>query len=482
MLRNKYITLKKAIYIAVICYTLILLFIVATSYICIKKLDQKVYLWIQLENIDRQILEVRRYEKNYLLYHNKQDLIYAMDYIEKLELELEKNSKFIKNLDTKNKIDELKKTINNYKTILENFIEQEKISTAQAKKIRKEGHKIVVIFNEIRNKIIQKLDDEIKKYSLVPILIIFIVLLIAPIGAYILAIWIIKPIEHLAYYAYQITKDQANCIPEYEKWFIKYKEYEQLRKAINQMINSLNNKQQELIQAEKMAAIGTTISGIAHEINNPLNNIFLTAEIIIDSFEELNQEEIQEMLQDIYKEAERAREIVAHLLEFARNKRESNLENIDLRKLVKETLKLVANEIALKGIKEKIILPEEEVFVKGNFNQLQQVLINIITNAIQAMNKGGKLEIRVKKKDYQAVIEISDTGPGIPEDIRKKIFDPFFTTKEKGTGLGLSVSYSIIQKHKGQIEVESEEGKGTIFRILLPVYRKQGRGNVDGNR
>ncbi len=457
---------------AIVCYTLILLAVVVTSYVCIKKIDQKVYFWIQFDNIDRQILEVRRYEKTYLLYHNKEDLLYAMDYIEKLETELQLDEKLISKLDIRKEFNHLYRLIVEYKQILASLINEKNIDPITAKRIRKKGHEITSYFSTIRDNVIKNLNKDIKFYSIIPIVIFFAVLFIVPMGAYVFARWIIDPIEYLAYYAHEISEGHLDHIPKYRQFFFRYKEYDQLIDAINEMLDALNAKQKELLQATKMAAIGTTISGIAHEINNPLNNIFLTIEVIIDSFDDLSKEELFEMLQDIYQEGERAREIVAHLLEFARSKKDIKFEPVDLAKLVKDSYKIVANQIRTKGIEGKLTLPEEGIKIKGNFNQLQQVLVNIMVNAIQAMDQGGKLEVKAYHDDQHAYIEISDTGPGIPEEIRERIFEPFFTTKEGGTGLGLSVSYSIIRKHRGQIEVESEPGKGTTFRIILPLWKE----------
>jgi len=464
--------IKNIIYVAVSIYTLILLAITLINYICIHKIDQKVYFWIQFENIDREILEVRRYEKTYLLYHNKEDLIYALNYVEKLETELQIDERLISKLNIRKEFSNLYNLIIEYKTTLEKMLESNgKIDPKLAKEIRDKGHKITIFFGKIRENITKKINKDIKIYSIIPLIIFMGVLLIVPATAYIFARWIIDPIEHLAYYAHEISEGHLNHIPRYRKLFFRYKEYDQLIDAINEMLDALNAKQKELIQATKMAAIGTTISGIAHEINNPLNNIFLTIEVIMESFDELSKEELLEMLYDIYHEGERAREIVAHLLEFARDKKDIPFEKLSLNKLAKDSYKIVANQARTKGIETKVELSKDDITIKGNFNQLQQVLINILVNAIQAMEKGGKLGIRTYQEGDWAVVEISDTGPGIPQEIQNKIFEPFFTTKEGGTGLGLSVSYSIIKKHQGDIEVESKPGKGSIFRIKLPLHK-----------
>ncbi len=464
--------LKNVIYISIFFYTLILLIIVLVSFACIQKIDSKVFVWIQFDNIDRQILEVRRYEKTYLLYHNKQDLLYALDYVEKLEIQLPMNEPtIIKKLNIKKELQTLLKLLREYKKLLLKLMEKKYIDQQSAYKIRQKGHKITEFFSNIRKNVIRKLNRDIKLYSSIPIVIFFLAFLIVPIAAYILARWMIDPIEYLANNAKKVSKGDLTHIPLYKRYVIRYREYEELTNAINEMLKALNEKQKELLQVEKMAAIGTVISGIAHEINNPLNNMFLTIDVIKEHFDDLTKEEVFEMLQDIYREGDRAREIVMHLLEFARSKKDVHIEPLDIVKLIKDSYKIISNQLRTQNIKSSLELPKNPVKVLGNFNQLQQVLVNIMVNAIQSMTNGGKLGIKAYVENKNVVIEISDTGSGIPDKIKEKIFEPFFTTKEKGTGLGLSVSYNIIKRHKGEIKVESKLGKGTTFKIFLPIYQ-----------
>ena len=473
-------TLKNVIGIAVAFYTIALLVVIMTSYLCIKKIDNKLYLWTELDSIERQILEARRYEKTYFLYHNKEDLLHVIDYITKIEKTIKsinlghdyRKNRIYKKLGINKELTQLHYLIKEYKKLVEQLINKEKIDPNIAKKVREKGHEITELFSNIRKKITEKLDSEINLYSSIPIFIFLIAIIIVPVAAYLVAKWIIDPIEYLAVNIKKISEGKLKYIPPYKRYLLRHKEYEELIKNINEMLHTLNAKQKELLQATKMAAIGTAISGIAHEINNPLNNIFLTVEVIIDNFDDLDKEEILEMLQDIYHEGERAREIVLHLLEFARSKRDMSTEEIDLTALIKSAYRLLSNELNTKGIETKLDIPDTPIKILGNFNQLEQVLINIIVNASQAMQGGGKLSIKAYEQGEKAIIEIADTGPGIPKEIKDKIFEPFFTTKEKGTGLGLSVSYSIIKKHHGDIKVESEVGKGTIFKIILPIAKR----------
>ncbi|MGC9022401.1 MAG: sensor histidine kinase, partial [Dissulfurimicrobium sp.] len=178
------------------------------------------------------------------------------------------------------------------------------------------------------------------------------------------------------------------------------------------------------------------------------------------------------MIRDIIVQVDRAREIVRNLLDFSRSRRPMAWIKVDLVGLLNNTLALLKNQVKLSGIETKIDMPETSVPIMGNPGQLQQVFVNIILNALQAMKNGGVLGVKVSSLDKKgkAVVEISDTGPGIPQDVKEHMFEPFFTTKADGTGLGLSVSYGIIKEHKGEIVVKSEPGHGSVFEVKLPLW------------
>jgi PAS domain S-box-containing protein len=228
----------------------------------------------------------------------------------------------------------------------------------------------------------------------------------------------------------------------------------------------------QLLQAEKLAALGQTISGVAHELNNPLATILTWAE-------RLSQMTIDDSarrgVQAILSESERAARIVRNLLTFAR-KRHTTRAMVDLNQVVRETLALRSYEQRVTNISiiEALAAGLPQVFADPH--QIQQVLLNLVINAEQAMlsaNGRGTLIVRTwhDMERESVVLEVNDDGPGVPEEVQPKIFDPFFTTKEvgKGTGLGLTVAYAILQEHGGRITVKSRPGEGASFFVELPT-------------
>lgn len=229
---------------------------------------------------------------------------------------------------------------------------------------------------------------------------------------------------------------------------------------------------QQLLQSEKLAALGQTISGVAHELNNPLATILSWAERLAEAPAD---EKSRRGLGVILQEAERAARIVRNLLTFAR-KRQSTRMIVDVNDIIRETLALRAYDQRVHNITVKTSLAPDMPHVFADGHQVKQVLLNLMINAEQAMLAAagrGTLSVRTwHDEDRQSIVlEVNDDGPGIAEELQGKIFDPFYTTKEvgTGTGLGLSVAYAIAQEHDGRIWVSSARGRGASFFVELPV-------------
>jgi two-component system NtrC family sensor kinase len=241
---------------------------------------------------------------------------------------------------------------------------------------------------------------------------------------------------------------------------------------MDRMLKELSHRQEILVQSHKLRAVGNLTAGVAHELNNPINNISLTAHLLLEDYRDLPEEERLEMIQDLISQADRAQGIIRNLLDFARES-ESKIEPLDLGRILEETVRLAGNQIKISRAHLDVQIPPLLPRIHGDHQQLAQVFLNILLNAIDVLPaKRGRIRLSVAQEDPNFLsVRITDNGPGIPEHVLPNIFDPFFTTKTKGkgTGLGLSVSQGIIARHGGQIKVQSTAGVGTTFTIMLPV-------------
>jgi signal transduction histidine kinase len=251
-------------------------------------------------------------------------------------------------------------------------------------------------------------------------------------------------------------------------------EFTELSLAMNSMMNQLAQRQEQLIKAHKLKAVGTLTAGVAHELNNPINNIMLTAAMLQEDYSEINDTERLDMIHDLVEQADRSQKIIRNLLEFARE-REIDTHLFQLDEIIEESLQLVTNQLKLYKIKVERRFSPNLGPISGDKQQLAQVFLNLALNAIDAMPNGGSLTIETDtiREDSYLKVDFTDSGTGIADHIKPHIFDPFFTSKPqgKGTGLGLSVSLGIIRKHGGDILVDSRIDEGTTFSVLLPMAK-----------
>lgn len=270
---------------------------------------------------------------------------------------------------------------------------------------------------------------------------------------------------------YQGFAEAEMCLPYMLEKLEKIQEkLSTSNKKLKNSLKSLHQTQQQLVQSEKLASVGRLAAGVAHELNNPLGGILLFTNILLKKLENSPN---YSALQKVANEAERCRNIVQGLLDFSR---QSTIERREARlnQIVENTLNLVTDQALFQNIHiKKLYEPNLKPVLVDRF-QMQQVILNILLNAAEAMKGHGQLFLKTgnHQKGERVYLSIEDDGPGMSKVTRERIFDPFYTTKPvgEGTGLGMAIAYGIIQKHQGEIKVDSEIGRGSIFTIYLPAH------------
>jgi signal transduction histidine kinase len=256
-----------------------------------------------------------------------------------------------------------------------------------------------------------------------------------------------------------------------------------LNNELNEYIERLQTTQQQLIQAAKLSSIGELSAGVAHELNNPLSGVLIYTRLMKEKLAKntIDGEQLQNNLTKIESAIDYCTGIINGLLDFARQT-EPLLRPVTVSRAIDKALSLVEHQPKMKLLEVARDESPNLPLVVADFNQLVQVFVNLLVNAIQSIDNEGRLTIRTEAENGWVKMSISDTGCGIPEKNMDKIFTPFFTTKEdiKGVGLGLAVSHGIIEKHGGHIETQSEVGKGSTFTIFLPAHREESTKNSTG--
>jgi signal transduction histidine kinase len=340
-----------------------------------------------------------------------------------------------------------------------------------AAQLRRFGAELLVETQDLVDRQRMRLHGQLLTATRVAVAALALMLLILTWVGVFLTAQVLRPLGRFMRYTQRIADGDYSPITPARAY---RDEFSTLAMAFNQMLAELERRQEQLVQSRKMAAIGTLTAGIAHELNNPLNNIGITTESLIDGFDRYEAPQKLLMLRQIHTQVERSSATVRNLLDFTRQDT-LPLEPIPVRELVEATATLAQNELTLAGVELEVSLPELPP-LRGNARDLQQVLLNLFLNATQALPEGGRLSVRGQVQGPDEVrIDVADSGEGIAPQHLDKIFDPFFTTKEvgQGTGLGLSVSYAIVKKHGGRITVQSEPGQGAVFSLFLPSWGAQ---------
>jgi two-component system NtrC family sensor kinase len=442
-------------------------------------IQEKMELIQKFDDFRDNMLEMRRYEKNFIYFKDIESLNETIFYFFKIEDFSRDLAKDVIRVVGNDKFMEFQANLKGYKTILDENMKRVKTDKSEpnVEIIRTKGKKMVDFAKELIMTKRLRIQNALHRIMIIPLIflvsfIVFVVLILQLISK-----GILKPVSLMQQATEAAAKGTFRPIV-YES--DREDEVTHLIETFNEMAKQLETKQEQLLQSRKMASIGTFTSGIAHELNNPLNNISLTAESLMEEFTEITKEEASEMMLEILAQADRASQVVKNLLEFSRTERPLLLE-LCINDVLDRTMKLIKNQIMVTGIQLKRENSNDLPPIKGRSQDLQQAFINILLNSIQAMKDlSGENIITIRTgpgPDGYIRIDFSDTGIGInPEDM-KYIFDPFYTTKPvgRGTGLGLSLVYGIIRTHGGYVEVKSETNIGTTFSIYLPIAVNDGK-------
>jgi signal transduction histidine kinase len=243
-------------------------------------------------------------------------------------------------------------------------------------------------------------------------------------------------------------------------------------RALKRAVREIEATQAQLLHSDKLSAVGEAYAGLTHEINNPLGIILSRVRLMRSQDRDRPFDaDVARDLEVIERQGSRIAEIVRGMLAFTR-KTELRMRETDLNEVIREVTGLVQKPFAKKGITIETDLPRSLPTIWGSPVHLQQVFLNLLNNARDAMPEGGAVVVRTARAADHVVAEVQDSGTGLAGEARGRVFEPFFTTKGEGTGLGLSVSYGIIQAHAGEIAAESEPGKGAVFRVTLPIEKR----------
>lgn len=471
------LNIRQKVIVGFIASIVIIGFIGGFSYHSLRSIEVKQHFAEVANDLREIILEMRRYEKNYLLYGSPEDLKENRRYAQLGMQSLEEILPEGQNLKVAAHVTRLKEELLAYQELMQSIPESRAslargqsrnlVSAEQEEEMRERGKTLVELSQYLvtfeRQRILEIIGS--LKTQLLMSTILFVIS-----GVFLTIVVsrkILRPLRVIENTTLRIARGDFHPLPVLDT----RDETQQVVEAFNRMVAELEKRQDQLVQSKKMSSLGILTAGIAHQLNNPLNNISTSCQILLEELDQGDQEFMSKMLDNIEQEVHRARDIVKGLLEFSRV-RDFALKPIPLEDVVRRSMKLISSQVP-PGIDIVDDIPWNLV-IHIDAQRMQEVFLNLLMNAIQAITEPpGQIRIAAHedKENQQAVITFEDTGAGIPKDELERIFDPFFSTKEvgMGTGLGLSIVYGIIEKHRGTIAVESAEGEGTRFTIHLPL-------------
>jgi signal transduction histidine kinase len=427
------------------------------------------------DDLNASFLEMRLSEKNYFLYKDDAALAAIKGNIDTTMATLNAVKNDITRAVGKESLDQLKTYLERYSAVIEEARRSKSRDTDLEARLRREGKQLQAFAEATTRLERERVNEIISSSKKVLFYSFWAIFVSAIVVSHFISQKILRSLREIEKLAKSISEGKYDKI----EGITTKDELGSVIRVINTMSEELRNREEELVQSKKLASLGILTAGVTHELTNPVNNISMIAQTYIELYDTLSKQERIEFMKKVEGETERIETIIKSLLDFSKPK-ESNLKKTDINAVIQNTLKLVQNMLNVSNIETVLRLEKRASAVFVDEPQIQQVLVNLIVNAIQAMPSRGELSIETRNSVRGDSVEIvvRDTGKGIPPEFLPHIFDPFFSTKGvEGTGLGLSVSYGIIKNHKGNIRVESKIGVGTTFTIELPAYKEEeGKG------
>jgi two-component system, NtrC family, sensor kinase len=436
---------------------------------------ERLLLGERYDDLLNNILELRRFEKNYLFYNDEESLREGMYYLKVIDGLVDELSDDIAKVTNEKTFQDFLTTLRAYDHSLR-ASEADDTTAMNRENIRQRGKTLVDFADQLLKKKRDRIHTSILQTSILPFAFLGVFFLLMLLIIRLISLGLLKPLSVVQSTIQRVARGDYSPIPHGGS---QTNEISGLIGAFNRMARELERNQEDLLQARKIAALGTFTAGIAHELNNPINNINLTAETLLEDYSEHLDAAGKEMIVEILGQVARAGEIVRNLLDFSRTKRPKP-SSLNAFEILQTTVNLIKNQIMLSGIKLDMEISPNLPHVSGNLRNLQQIFMNLLLNAMQATPIGGSITVRAEHEPPNLVrFDIEDNGTGIDPNVLEHIFEPFFTTKEvgRGTGMGLAVTYALVKRHGGRIEVKSELGKGSVFSVFLP--KAEGQPPVD---
>lgn len=457
-------TLEHKFIVAVVTTVLLIAAIGYVAHRNLAEIERRLKLVEITDDLTNTILEMRRSEKNYFLYHDEESLNEVLDYVKKLEACSNKMGIEIKGVMGESSFKSFVGNLYIYRDSMRHLTNGHSGSEESFELIRQKGRQLYSFAQDLSQKERGSIAILIQRSQQILFWTVWFLLGSGLVAAHFVSRGIVRPLKRIEKRTRKIIEGDFTPLPEVKT----HAEIQSLTHAFNRMLKDLRVMER---QVDKMALLGTLLSGVAHELNNPISNISSSCQILLEEMEEADPAFKKKLLGQIQEQCDKSRNIVRSLLEYTRP-REFKKESLNLKHLMEETIGFIVGQMPAKV--EVVVSVPNELEIYADKQRIQQAFLNFITNAVDAIpHEGGVITIRAEVNHEKGTvnIEFRDTGRGIEPDVLPKIFDPFFSTKAvgEGTGMGLFITHQIIERHGGHITVESMVGEGTTFLVQLPL-------------